>query len=734
MGDKATMVDALPVQQNTNKKWPTFVGLSLLVLAAQIYLLFDLDRWVNWIAGDASSRLSDRPEIASLVDSSRDTRLRSEGELAWLSAPSQTNLREYDHLMTGESGQAEVQFNDGLGIIIGPQSMIEVSRSDSFARGGPVRIRLLRGTLRKSPRSQQKAFELIVGSAHLRPNATAEFSISVAESGETQFYLSEGAAEVVSPTGVVDLKRGEKVVLASDPTSQLAPQVDTPPFMPLYPDVNEVIESRTSTTEVNFSWRGSPSPAYPDEPLVLEVAKNQHFSEIIKRITIAQSPTPRAEVQAKVSLGPPNGVELYYWRVRGARSGSSSPSRPFRIQNSADAHSVSSRIPSHPTEEELPPPDLDKAEITIKKMPGPSAIPPAKPKKRTSWLSLFISEAWAAEEPPEALEIHLTWKSVKRAVRYRVEISDSQSFKQTIERQDVEAPEFTWRFSHSPSNRRTYYYRIASIRENGRAGSYSAAKKISLPQANEIYGAVDQEQRDQEPQESSAPSPILVTETTKKEPLVFRNARIAAYTGVGTRAQWGSSIVERVSLGSAALRQSLMIDTELGTSTKTRWMIDLQADLWAFRAPPGTNLAFSDPIRAIQGHLRAERRWGNWSLGGMAKLPFRFVKGGPQSLSTEYGFTIGPSASFNFNFDSKLIFLPTSTTASLALPLSGLLYGSPAIAIFESSTAWRFPISGRWSLDASMDLRASLDRWLKSFTSSSLDVSAGVSLHLRWSL
>lgn len=739
MGGEASMVAK-------DIRWPAFVGVCLLLIAIQLTFLLDTRRWLDRIWGPATTQNPAAPPIGQLVRAGEGVQTQPSGEMTWDSAPTGGDVREFDRILTAETAEAEVAFLDGLGLVIGPNSLIELSRRNSGSGDAPIQIRLLRGTLRRARGRSARPASFLVGNSRILTSAEAEFLIKAQTGNAPEVTLTSGTAELSTPAQNLTIAAGQKAVIDADPSSQTLPEITRSPFAPLVPAPDQRWDLPASATEalIRFEWSGMPGTAR-DEPLLLEVARDTDFKQPLNSLRIPGTTQRRDRFSAELKLPVPAQIQTLYWRVSGIRTGESTEAYSFLLAPAprAGAWKESGAAPKGPTapEEEIPPPpDVDDAKVKV-------PIPPTHPSKatkprRNSFWTWLIPEVWAADAPsPDAILVTITWKPVKGIYRYRIQIAEDRAFRSVVEQQDLETTSYEWHHRSESADKR-YYYRVASMTGSGKVGGFSKAKIVRLPGAVEVYGATDGEEEEGEPREETVQTPevvVAVADLQKEtEPFRFVSARMGVEAGAGSHYQWspsGSNLTE-VSLGSLTYRNRIHLESGGGsTSQHPKLFLAFQLDLAGYRSPVGSLLAPTPSSVVIESSLDVFRVFrSGFGFGGTIDLAHRFLKNSPQTLGLWYGVSVGPSLLWRASLPEYSPFIPYEHRLIVRFPFSGLLYGQHLAADVDSSTRWRIFRGERWSLDGALDIRGAFQLWERSQLTLGLDGSFGVSVHAKWSL
>jgi hypothetical protein len=117
----------------------------------------------------------------------------------------------------------------------------------------------------------------------------------------------------------------------------------------------------------------------------------------------------------------------------------------------------------------------------------PELRAPSSEEEETSpgawWIRLLISPAMAAEK----MEAVFSWKPVKGADLYKIEVSETSDFKSPLLAEKVKSNEFTWT-GFKPG---IYFWRVAAASFSGRSGVFTKPTKVDLAQASSVSNPVD---------------------------------------------------------------------------------------------------------------------------------------------------------------------------------------------------------------------------------------------------
>jgi hypothetical protein len=156
----------------------------------------------------------------SLLNGDVSVRRGDSGDLvaAAVNAPLMTG----DHLLTGANSRAELQFDYGTMIRLGPDSDVRIADLESRlyqvqVASGTVTFRVLRSPLAQS--------EIDTPSVSVRPVKQGSYRISVNPDGESVITVRSGDADIYSPRGSQQLHAGQTMYArgsAADPEFQVA--------------------------------------------------------------------------------------------------------------------------------------------------------------------------------------------------------------------------------------------------------------------------------------------------------------------------------------------------------------------------------------------------------------------------------------------------------------------------------------------------------------------------------
>ncbi len=360
-----------------------------------------------------------------------------------------------------------------------------------------------------------------------------------------------------------------------------------------------------------------------------------------------------------------------------------------------------------PEEESLPPP----AELFDPKI-EPKAEPAAQPAPTHTrifklrgffeWLAdAIVASANAAEAEPERYQVHLKWQPVKGATRYRVQISKTQSFKDTLIEVQSDAPEWTWEYERGMENTKgRVFYRVASVSVTGKVGKYSAPKPIVLkkeskpvvatlnapgkPQtfsATEGTGPVeDREAVHVEATKRQATDAGLVSVSEVEQPSAEApTSQWSFFFGVGAahQSQSGDAALASVSFPALYFQQHFGLEAMTAPRNQDRWTARLIGNVATYeRAASATDSRMPEQPEVSAFRLRLDvlreepeaRRGVQSALGFTIDRTFQWEKTGLQTVDAQGSISAGPGiwASARLGRDGLL-------GASLVLPLTGFL-------------------------------------------------------------
>ncbi len=291
----------------------------------------------------------------------------------------------------------------------------------------------------------------------------------------------------------------------------------------------------------------------------------------------------------------------------------------------------------------LPPPRVQAPVIRRRAPPSPA------PKAGASIFDFLFPDA-AAEETGEGeeWEIELRWESVPNARAYRVEVARTRNFAAPIAKSETSEPHWTWPYRRGMENSKgRIFYRVASIDERGKVGTFSEPKIFNIPTA--ILHPVAK----RAPVETPPPVKSVARAPDPPSDTAWSLRPAAELTSLGETSDFPQ--LRRVDTGGAYLHESLAF-----SRLSPALFVDASLRANHFKSDPGI-LPKSRSYRASLGAERATS-WlgGRFFLGASFVFEDHFEKAGPDSIALARGLSVGPSAAYLRPLWSVLFRFPIS--------------------------------------------------------------------------
>ncbi len=219
---------------------------------------------------------------------------KSNGEFSWKELLSNATIYFNDRLFTNDNSSANIKLSEGDEIIMGPNTLIEVSKKEdaqeiSFFKG-KARLKVT-GNSKSTLKIGEKKYEL--------KGRDSELEITKAkDTSSATIDLVKGNASLVSKTGEkIDIREGSRLEIKKAKTKVKKNFFKTSllsPFDGRFYEYNK-------TVEVQFKWKTFGKK----EAISLEIATDIEFKNIIKRYENPESPK-------KVKLSYSGKI---YWRI-----------------------------------------------------------------------------------------------------------------------------------------------------------------------------------------------------------------------------------------------------------------------------------------------------------------------------------------------------------------------------------------------------------------------------------
>lgn len=385
------------------------------------------------------------------------------------------------------------------------------------------------------------------------------------------------------------------------------------------------------------------------------------------------------------------------WRVRARlRDGGVTSWSPARELEVAELDTLIDQAPP-------PPEELEDAEIR-KADPTPT---PRPLHTRTLWdwlIPSLYAETPATTAKTSQWLVHLKWRMVKGARKYRIQVSRDDAFTQVISEGESEAAEWDWNFEPGMQNSQgRAFYRVASVSAGGKMGTYSKPKSIPIPDT--ILNAATHSNLIA-PHPPVAPPlggkvaktpgttsqtvsvPVSITHADRVGgPSIWRwQSEVALATGYGAQSQTSAAPdLTSVSPEAPYIQQKLSVATELTRTddlSANSWRSELQIWLAGFGKPDSVPSSVQPSFKGVGFRFESHHCWakkpGNWSLyfGATLDRSYRWSAASDGlSVDSEGAISLGPSARAVRTYLSRGFLGPTEVGAAFNAPLSGALTG-----------------------------------------------------------
>jgi|GEM_PF-4325762 len=402
------------------------------------------------------------PVFGKVTKISNDVRHKKTKQLQWKSARSPSVIHLGDSIFTGPDSTAKVEIQGGSQFDVSPNSMIYFDKNASnFTLNlefGSIEGRLNAGKL-----------NLKVGNQSLELNSASGGEISLTKSATGDGYdiqSKSGTFDVSSPLGAETLTGGssltitgaakekksaekqklalEEVLKKKKEKERLAKEaaeaaekakVIKSEFVWIKPEANSDFEIKIDANrmpievpKVTLEWRASPNP----EKFVLEFSKTPDFA----------SPITSASLSSNNWTAPELSEGDYYVRVR-----------PETVLDNWS-------------------PTLGFSMIMGKPKPLPAPV----------LVTQEVSYQWPSKEP-----VHLEWKKVAKAKKYKVEVSNKVDF--SNQPQVVEATDSSVLLP--PPGMGRHYFRVSAEAASGLPGSKSSVGNITVSSERPVMNTVE---------------------------------------------------------------------------------------------------------------------------------------------------------------------------------------------------------------------------------------------------
>ncbi|MBY0471039.1 FecR domain-containing protein [bacterium] len=389
-----------------------------------------------------------------------------------------------------------------------------------------------------------------------------------------------------------------------------------------------------------------------------------------------------------------------------------------------------------------PPPELLKPEVESQKEDLPKPTHSILERVYRSISEQVLSDAYA-EEVKKRFRVRLKWKPVSGITKYKIQLSRTKGFTDVVMQADTDSPEWTWLLTpESDVKEEKFYYRVASVSDEGLAGKFSGAQRIVIPVH---IPDLAQQKNSQVTVEEAPPEPVVESAPLQQKTFKYRYAGDTSWKadvgiGIGNVNQSSSATdISSVGLNNPYFHQRVNFQMNY-TRTKfredstndpgevtARWSFAIRSDLASFDKSNAVRTSQQSKVNAVTFEFDAVH-WVNsagsfspdpehfahsWALGlGLAvDRSFRWEKTGLQSVDARGGFSVGPLLYGVRNYKGESSLTPSEAGLRLALPLSGLA------------------TKDQWGIEGNFWSEWNLKKWQTS--SFGLLLSADVS-YLRW--
>lgn len=208
---------------------------------------------------------SEGPKFASIISSTKDTRLKRAGSLSWSTVNGPVDCYEDDRIFTGNDSTATVEFISGGKVTLLPNSLISLSKGFVNLSSGSIEVDLQKGSI-----------------------GIESFGERI-ELGQNSKYRLESD------------KNGRQVTKLAADGSEAGP-TGPEQIISMFPEYGAE-EPKFAGNIINLSWKSN----YPDRLHKIEISPNGSFSVI--RLTRT---TNKGSVSIPASELPPSNV---FWRI-----------------------------------------------------------------------------------------------------------------------------------------------------------------------------------------------------------------------------------------------------------------------------------------------------------------------------------------------------------------------------------------------------------------------------------
>lgn len=292
-------------QTQTRENIAMLFLLCLVCLSA--YLLF----WRNQFFESSSNQ---EKAIAKLINSKNSVKHRAANELVWRDVTNDADLRRSDQIFTYENSSADVKFNSGAQLSIGPAALVKIELQNNDAV-----LNLTRGMLYGvGSANASGAVKVKSGESQVMLDGkNARFQIAAGEDGIGEKIAVFGStAKVMIGGKTYSLDKNQ--VVGRDETGKVI--VDTIEIEPMEPKANQFL-NWSLQQNVRFTWQ---SQKYKNFDIF--IAKDIGFKKIVSQKSVNNA------LSANVKLA---SAGSYYWKVRSKTNSESLPQHFTLVQLAA---------------------------------------------------------------------------------------------------------------------------------------------------------------------------------------------------------------------------------------------------------------------------------------------------------------------------------------------------------------------------------------------------------------
>lgn len=292
-------------QTQTRENIAMFFLLCLVCLSA--YLLF-------WRSQFFEANSNQEKAIAKLINSKNSVKHRAANELVWRDVTNDADLRRSDQIFTYENSSADVKFNSGAQLSIGPTALVKIELQNNDAV-----LNLTRGMLYGvGSANSSGAVKIKSGESQIMLDGKdARFQIAAGEDGKGEKIAVFGsAAKVVIGGKTYTLNKNQ--VVGRDSSGKV--KVDAIEIEPIEPKANQSI-NWSPEQNIRFAWQ---SEKYKNFDVL--IATDMNFKKIVSQKSVNEA------LGANVKLA---SAGSYYWKVRSKTNSESLPQHFTLVQIAA---------------------------------------------------------------------------------------------------------------------------------------------------------------------------------------------------------------------------------------------------------------------------------------------------------------------------------------------------------------------------------------------------------------